>query len=62
MEKQFWLRRQSESVEMAASATSAEARLIHLDLAGRYGARRQQQPRRRAALGEPLEGGTEARS
>lgn len=36
MEKEFWLQRQRESGEMARSATSAEARLIHLDLAGRY--------------------------
>lgn len=36
MEKEFWLQRQRESREMARSATSAEARLIHFDLAGRY--------------------------
>ena len=36
MEKEFWLKRQRESVEMAEAATSSEARLIHLDLAGRY--------------------------
>lgn len=36
MDKEFWLKRQRESVEMADAATSSEARLIHLDLAGRY--------------------------
>jgi hypothetical protein len=37
MEKKFWLDRQRESVEMAHNATCAEARLVHFELAGRYG-------------------------
>ncbi|HEY0626981.1 MAG TPA: hypothetical protein VGD10_09630 [Allosphingosinicella sp.] len=36
MEKAFWLRRQQESLDMAQDASSAEARLVHLELAGRY--------------------------
>jgi len=36
MEKSYWLSRKRSSVANAASAGSAEARLIHLDLAGRY--------------------------
>ena len=36
MEKKYWLRRNKAAAAMARSATSAEARLIHFDLAGRY--------------------------
>ena len=36
MDKAFWLRRQQESSDMAQSATSSAARLIHLEVAGRY--------------------------
>jgi hypothetical protein len=36
MEKKYWLRRKQASAAMARKATSAEARLIHFDLAGRY--------------------------
>jgi hypothetical protein len=36
MEKSYWLRRKRSSVANAAGADTAEARLIHLDLAGRY--------------------------
>ena len=36
MEKKYWLRRKQAAVAMARNATSAEARLIHFDLAGRY--------------------------
>lgn len=39
MDKEYWLGRKSESAEMARSATCAEARLIHFELAGRYSAR-----------------------
>jgi hypothetical protein len=34
MEKKYWLRRNKAAAAMARQATSAEARLIHLDLAG----------------------------
>lgn len=37
MEHKFWLDRQREAVALAHGATSSEARLIHLELAGRYG-------------------------
>ena len=36
MEKGYWLGRKRASLKAAHSAVSAEARLIHYDLAGRY--------------------------
>jgi hypothetical protein len=36
VEKVYWLARKRESLRAAKSADSAEARLIHYDLAGRY--------------------------
>jgi hypothetical protein len=36
MEQEYWLGRNREAKVMARRAASAEARLIHLDLAGRY--------------------------
>ena len=39
MEKTYWLRRQHAAVAMARAATTAESRLIHYDLAGRYSLR-----------------------
>lgn len=36
MEQTYWLRRKRASAAMARNATNAQARLIHLDLAGRY--------------------------
>jgi hypothetical protein len=39
MEQKYWLGRKRASGEMARKATSAEARLIHLELAGRYSIR-----------------------
>lgn len=39
MEQDYWLRRSSVAAMMAREATSAEARLIHYDLAGRYSVR-----------------------
>lgn len=44
MERSYWLGRKRASVANAAKAQSAVARLIHLDLAGRYSVR--------AAVGE----------
>ena len=37
MEKRYWLGRKRESLKAAQNSRSAEARLIHYDLAGRYG-------------------------
>lgn len=37
MEKAYWLGRKRASLKMAQSAAGAEARLVHYDLAGRYG-------------------------
>ena len=39
MEKTYWLRRQHAAVGMARAAATAETRLIHYDLAGRYSIR-----------------------
>ena len=36
MEQGYWLRRKREELAMAWRSSSAEARLIHFDLAGRY--------------------------
>jgi hypothetical protein len=36
MEKAYWLSRKRASLTMAQNAASAEARLVHYDLAGRY--------------------------
>jgi len=36
MEQTYWLGRKRSSVDNARRAASAEARLVHLDLAGRY--------------------------
>ena len=36
MEQAYWLRRQREALALAGYTTCAEAKLIHLDLAGRY--------------------------
>jgi len=36
MEKRYWLGRKRASLKAAQNAVSAEARLIHYDLAGRY--------------------------
>ena len=37
MEKAHWLGRKRASLKMARDAAGSEARLIHYDLAGRYG-------------------------
>ena len=37
MEKAYWLSRKRASLKLAQTATSSEARLVHYDLAGRYG-------------------------
>jgi hypothetical protein len=36
MEKNYWIGRKRAAMGMARGASSAEARLIHYDLAGRY--------------------------
>ena len=36
MNKEYWLGRKRAAAAMARNASTAEARLIHLDLAGRY--------------------------
>jgi len=46
----YWLRRKRASVSKAKMATSAEARLAHFDLAGRYSVKAAD-----AADGEPFD-------
>ena len=53
MEHRYWLGRKRASVANARRATSAESRLIHLDLAGRYSIK--------AALAGPAPARPEAR-
>ena len=36
MEKAYWIRRKRSAMTMAREAASAESRLIHYELAGRY--------------------------
>ena len=36
MEKKYWIGRNRAAMAMARAATTAEARLIHYELAGRY--------------------------
>ncbi len=36
MDKRYWIGRKRAAMAMARAATSAEARLIHYELAGRY--------------------------
>ncbi|MEO7410476.1 MAG: hypothetical protein ABIU10_04045 [Sphingomicrobium sp.] len=36
MDQTYWLKRKRSSLARAQTATSAEARLVHFDLAGRY--------------------------
>lgn len=50
MEKTYWLRRQHAAVAMARAATTAESRLIHYDLAGRYSLRAVRAARRSPAV------------
>jgi hypothetical protein len=46
MDERYWIGRKRAAMAMARAATSAEARLIHYDLAGRYSVN--------AALGVPF--------
>lgn len=39
MDKRYWIGRKRSAMSMARRASSAETRLIHYQLAGRYGAR-----------------------
>ena len=39
MEKAYWLSRKRASLKLAQEASSSRARLVHYDLAGRYGLR-----------------------
>jgi hypothetical protein len=39
VEERYWLSRESEEMDMARCAASPEARLVHQELATRYGAK-----------------------
>jgi len=45
MERAHWLSRKRTSIAMAEKAVSSEARLIHYELAGRYGVKAANAPR-----------------
>jgi hypothetical protein len=45
MEKAYWLGRERASLNLARDAVGSEARLAHLDLAGRYSIRVNEQYR-----------------
>jgi hypothetical protein len=44
MENRYWIGRKRSAMEMARAAATAEARLIHYDLAGRYSIKAAQFP------------------
>lgn len=44
MDKAYWIGRKRAAMAMARAARSAEARLIHYDLAGRYSVKAVQAP------------------
>ena len=52
MEKRYWLSRKRASLKAARDAISAEARLIHYDLAGRYSLKALSAGRQGAALAD----------
>jgi len=49
MEKSYWLRRQHAAVAAARDARTAESRLIHYEMAGRYSLRAAHAPASAAA-------------
>ncbi len=54
MEKAYWLSRKRASLKLASRATSAEARLVHYDLAGRYSVKALSAGTEAVALSESL--------
>lgn len=54
MEKRYWLSRNTASLKSAQNAVSAEARLIHYDLAGRYSLKALSAEKRRIDLADAL--------
>ncbi len=54
MERKYWLGRERVSVSNARRASSAQSRLIHLDLAGRYSVKAALAAPARAQIEEPL--------
>ena len=57
MDNRYWIGRKRSAKKMALGAASAEARLIHYDLAGRYSVKAAQFPRLAEPAGSPLAAG-----
>ena len=57
MENSYWIDRKRRAMAMARDAATAEARLIHYDLAGRYSVKAAQYPPFAALRGERTGGG-----
>jgi hypothetical protein len=60
MEKKYWIGRKRSALAMARGAASAEARLIHYELAGRYSIKAAQCLPFVMRRGEPKSGGQRA--
>ena len=60
MEKTYWSARKRASMAMARTASSAEARLIHYELAGRYSLKAAHGPPFLAVRKEPASQGEQA--
>jgi hypothetical protein len=57
MDNRYWIGRKRSAMKMARGAATAEARLIHYDLAGRYSVKAAQfQPLAAAASSPPAAG------
>lgn len=54
MEKSHWLSREQASLQAASDAVGSEARLIHYDLAGRYGVKAAAAERQAIELADSL--------
>jgi hypothetical protein len=60
MESRYWIGRKRSAMGMAREAASAEARLIHYDLAGRYSIKAAQCPPFAAPASQRASGGERA--
>lgn len=60
MEKKYWISRKRSAMAMARGAASAEARLIHYELAGRYSIKAAQCPPSLPGRGQATGGGQRA--
>lgn len=60
MDNRYWIGRKRSAMKMARGAASAEARLIHYDLAGRFSVKAAQFPPLAGPAGSPLAAGATA--